>query len=142
MINESRREKEKREKKKPKIIATVKKLVELVLNPRFLLCFGLAWIITNGWAYALLGIGIWIDIGWMVAIASGYLAFLWIPVTPEKIITIAISIFLLKMFFPKDEKTLGVLHEWYEKAKVDVKKAWSRLKRKRARRKEKKSKKQ
>lgn len=132
--------KDKREKKKHHMLKTIKKVVELVLNPRFLLCFGLAWIITNGWAYAILGIGIWTKIGWMVAVASGYLAFIWVPLTPEKIITIAISIFLLRVFFPKDEKTLGVLHEWYEKAKADVKKVWSWLKRKRARRKAKKRK--
>lgn len=106
------------------MLKTIKKVVELVLNPRFLLCFGLAWIITNGWAYAILGIGIWTKIGWMVAVASGYLAFIWVPLTPEKIITIAISIFLLRVFFPKDEKTLGVLREWYTKAKKDIKNAW------------------
>lgn len=138
-MNKEEKKKE-RDRKKHSVLQTLKKLVEVVLNPRFLLCFGLSWIITNGWAYALLGIGIWAKIGWMAAIASGYLAFIWLPVTPEKIITITISIFLLRKLFPKDEKTLGVLHEWYEKAKADVKKAWSWLKRKRARRKAKKKK--
>lgn len=138
-MNKEEKKKE-RERKKHSVLQTLKKLVEAVLNPRFLLCFGLSWVITNGWAYALLGIGIWTKIGWMAAIASGYLAFIWLPVTPEKIITITISIFLLRKLFPKDEKTLGVLHKWYEKAKADVKKAWSWLKRKRARRKAKKKK--
>ena len=45
----------------------------------------------------------------MVVVSGAYLALLWLPLTPEKILTFAISIFLLKLLFPKDEKTLGVL---------------------------------
>lgn len=95
----------------------LKKLVKCIANPRFLLCFGLAWMITNGWAYVLLGIGTFCNIGWMIAVSSAYLAFIWIPVTPEKIITIAIAIFLLQLLFPNDEKTLGMLRELQGKRK-------------------------
>ena len=95
----------------------LKKLIRCITNPRFLLCFGLAWLITNGWAYVLLGIGTFCSIGWMIAISSAYLAFLWIPVTPEKIVTLAIAIFLLRLLFPNDEKTLGMLRELQGKKK-------------------------
>lgn len=91
--------------------AYLKKLFFLVLNPRFILCFGLAWIVTNGWSYILLGLGTFFSNEWMIGIASGYLALMWLPFTPEKIITVAIAIFLLKLLFPNDKKTLGVLHE-------------------------------
>ena len=30
-----------------KIIKTV---VQFILNPHFLICFGIAWLITNGWS--------------------------------------------------------------------------------------------
>lgn len=96
---------------KHKIKEFIKKLIFLVLNPRFLLCFGLAWIVTNGWSYLVLGIGTFLKNEWMIGIASGYLALMWLPFTPEKIITVAIAIFLLKLIFPNDQKTLGVLHE-------------------------------
>lgn len=96
---------------------TVKKIIQLILNPRFLLCFGLAWMITNGWSYILLGLGVWLNIGWMTAVATAYLAILWIPITPEKIITIALSLIFLRAFFPQDEKTLGTLKEMREKIK-------------------------
>jgi len=89
----------------------------LVVNPRFLLCFGIGWMITNGWAYIMLALGTWLGIPWMMAVGGGYLALLWIPFTPEKIITVAIALVLLKLLFPNDEKTLGLLHELYEKAK-------------------------
>ena len=111
---------ENKPKRKERIRKSLKRLLWLVLNPRFLLCFGLAWIITNGWAYILLGVGIWTEIGWMSAVASAYLAFLWVPGTPEKIVTLAIALFLLRHLFPKDEKTLGLLREWHMRAKDSV----------------------
>lgn len=96
----------------------LKKVIQFILNPHLLICFGLAWIITNGWSYILLGFGTWLDIGWMKALASGYIAFLWLPVSPEKIVTVAIAIALLRLIFPHDQKTLAVLKEMYEKVKA------------------------
>ena len=94
---------------KQNIRNTLKTVVHFVLNPKLILCFILAWMITNGWAYAMLGFGFYLDISWMQVVAGTYLGLIWIPMTPEKIITVAISIFLLKFLFPKDERTLGVL---------------------------------
>lgn len=93
----------------------LKKIIQFILNPKLLLCLGLAWIITNGWSYIMLAAGMYFDIKWMVGVASAYLAFLWIPVTPEKIITVGIAIFLLRVLFPDDKKTLGVLINMKEK---------------------------
>ena len=87
----------------------IKKWVQFLLNPRFLLCFGLAWMITNGWSYVMFGLGTWLNIHWMIVVAGGYLAFLWLPVSPEKIVTVAIAIALLRLLFPNDQKTLAVL---------------------------------
>ena len=98
---------------KQKIKEILKKVVMFILNPRLLLCFGIAWMITNGWSYAMLALGAYFKIGWMTALAAGYLALMWVPGTPEKIITVAIAIFLLRVLFPKDEKTLGILREWH-----------------------------
>lgn len=58
--------------------------------------------ITNGWAYVFLGLGIAFNWAWAKAIGTGYLAILWLPVTPEKIITIPIAILLQRFLFPKD----------------------------------------
>ena len=93
-----------------------KKILMLFLNPRFLLCFGIGWMITNGWAYVVFGLGTWLKIPWMIAVGGGYLALLWIPFTPEKIITATIAIVLMKHIFPNDEKTLGVLRDIHKKA--------------------------
>ena len=99
----------------------LKKLIQFILNPRFLFCFGLAWMITNGWCYIFIGVGTYYDIEWMFYVGTTYLAFLWLPITPEKIITIPLAIAFLKWFFPKDEKTLAVLQQMYQKAKDALK---------------------
>ena len=102
----------------------LKKILQFLLNPRLLLCLGIAWLITNGWSYILLAIGTACDIEWMTYVAGGYVAFLWVPISPEKIATAAIAIFLLKLLFPNDKKTLGVLKNLHQKAKA----AWANRK--------------
>ncbi|MBQ7339034.1 MAG: hypothetical protein IJW40_11365 [Clostridia bacterium] len=101
-----------------KIRAWLRKLLQFVFNPRFLLCFGIAWMITNGWSYILLGLGTYFEIAWMAGIAGAYVAFLWLPISPEKIVTVSIAMVLLKFMFPKDEKTLGVLEDLYADIKI------------------------
>ena len=100
----------------------LKRIWSFLANPRLLLCFGIAWIITNGWAYIMLALGIWLHVTWMEAVAGAYLAFLWLPFTAEKIVTVAITIFLLRILFPKDEKTLGLLRDILAKLKQKLKK--------------------
>ena len=95
-----------------------KKALWFFANPHLLLCVALAWMITNGWSYILLGVGTLWGIEWMTVVAGGYLTFLWIPMTPEKILTCLIAIFLLKKLFPKDEKTLLVLTNLYNDTKA------------------------
>lgn len=96
----------------------IKTFVQFIINPRFLLCFGIAWMITNGWSYILLGIGTYCNIGWMIAVAGGYLTFLWLPISPEKILTVIIAMGLLRLLFPNDRKTLGILKDMYAKYKA------------------------
>lgn len=98
----------------------LKKVIQFIANPRLLLCVAIAWIITNGWSYVLFGVGNYFGIHWMTAIAGAYIAFLWLPISPEKIVTFTIAIALLRLLFPQDEKTLAVLKELYRKAKSAV----------------------
>ncbi|MBQ7347459.1 MAG: hypothetical protein IJW55_05830 [Clostridia bacterium] len=79
---------------------------KLILNWRFLVCFGIGWLITNGWSYVLLGLGTITNTTWMIAVASAYLMFLWLPISPEKVVTVAIALFLVRRLFPKHTKTL------------------------------------
>lgn len=103
-----------------KLRYNLKKTLQFIGNPRLLLCLALGWLITNGWSYIMFGIGTYLEINWMVAVSGAYLAFLWLPISPEKLVTFAIAIALLRWLFPGDQKTLAVLHRWYEKTRAAV----------------------
>lgn len=107
--------------KKEELKEKISKIVRFVLNPRFLLCFGIAWMITNGWSYVMLGFGTFLNVPWMITVAAAYLTFLWLPISPEKIVTVAIAIFLLKLIFPRDERTLAVLKDMHKRLKEKLK---------------------
>ncbi|MCR5300230.1 MAG: hypothetical protein K6D92_04985 [Erysipelotrichaceae bacterium] len=94
----------------------LRRLLVFLANPRFLLCFGIAWMLTNGWAYVLLALGTLLRSPFLSGIAGGYLALLWLPFTPEKIFTVLIAVRLLKRFFPEDRKTLQELLDLTVKA--------------------------
>lgn len=89
-----------------------------ISNPRFLICFFLGWMITNGWCYVFIGLGRTLHIRWMTAVGAGYASILWFPGTPEKLLTLTIAIYLMKFLFPNDERTLKLLHDEKEKLKA------------------------
>lgn len=99
----------------------IKKILQFIANPHLLLCVLIAWLITNGWSYIMMAIGTYFKIEWMIAVSGAYLAFLWLPVSPEKLATFAIAIALLKWLYPDDQKTLAVLKNLYNKAKNAIK---------------------
>lgn len=107
---------------KEKIKSLIKKTLLFLTNPKLLLCLVIAWMITNGWSYVVFVIGTALGIPWMTAVGGAYLAFLWLPISPEKIVTVAIAIFLLKWLFPNDQKTLAVLVSIHHKLKSAVEK--------------------
>lgn len=99
----------------------IKFWIKRLCNWRFLICFGIAWIITNGWAYVFIAVGTRCNIKWMLAVGTSYMAFLWLPITPEKLITIPIAIFLLKILFPKSKDLQKELEEEKNNLKKELK---------------------
>lgn len=99
-----------------------KKFLKFILNYRLIICWFIAWFITNGWSYVMLGFGTYYEVGWMISVSSAYLAFLWLPISPEKLVTIVIAITLLKLIFPHDQETLGVLIDMHKKLRDKLKK--------------------
>jgi hypothetical protein len=73
------------------------------LTPTMFVSFALAWMITNGWAYVLLAIGIYNDVSWAKWVGTTYLAFIWMPWTPEKLVTIPLSFLIQKLLFGKGD---------------------------------------
>ena len=103
-----------------KLKQNLKKALQFIANPRLIICFMIGWLITNGWSYILFGIGTYLEIPWMIAVSGAYLAFLWLPISPEKLVTFTIAIALLRWLFPNDQKTLAALKGWYAKAKSAI----------------------
>ena len=71
----------------------IKPYLTWTLAPSFLI----AWLITNGWSYILIAIGS----GWLRAVAIAYAGILWLPCTPEKLITIPLALWIQKILFIK-----------------------------------------
>ena len=90
----------------PTLWQRIKGVLRLLVNWRFLICFGIAWIITNGWSYILLALGTLTQNAWMLAVSGAYLAFLWLPISPEKVVTCAIALALVRFLFPSHQIAL------------------------------------
>lgn len=93
----------------------IKKINNFFLNPHLIVCLGIGWFITNGWAYLAFFIGMILGKSWIYSISAAYLTLLWIPFTPEKIITVIIALWLLSKLFPDDTKSLSVLRSLKKK---------------------------
>lgn len=87
-------------------------------NFRFLISFGIAWLITNGIWYIMAFVPMNLP-DWLVWISRSYVAFLYIPTTPEKLITIPMAIFFQTQLFKNDTKTKKQLQDMYAQAKSD-----------------------
>ena len=106
------------------MIKKLKIIIKPFLHLKFLLSFGLAWIITNGWCYIAFGFAVWLHIGWLKAVAGSYMAFLYLPFTFEKLITIPLAIFFQTKLFPHDVK----LHQELIEMKKEVHNEWHAFK--------------
>ena len=87
----------------------LRRWARFLLNPRLLLCLAIAWMLTNGWSYVMFGLGMLLKIHWMRVVGVAYMSFLWLPFTPEKLVTMVLAIGLMRLLYPRDRRTLGTL---------------------------------
>lgn len=94
------------------------KIIKPFLTWRILLCYLPFWFVFTGWTYIALAIG---NVWWKT-VAGVWLAWMWMPWCPEKLITIPLTIWLHKKLFPnRDTTDLDSILE-KEKASVSVRK--------------------
>lgn len=91
-------------KKRLKVKETLYKIYKFIVDWRMAVSFAIAWMITNGWAYVFIILGKILDIKWMFAVGVSYIAILWLPFTPEKLITIPLSVFIKKILFRRKKE--------------------------------------
>lgn len=93
------------------------------LNWRFLISYFIPFMLVNGWAWIGFFLLPIIGSNWFTIASSTWLGILWLPATPEKLITIPAAIFIhTKLFGKKDPKTRQQLDDMYLEAKLDFEK--------------------
>lgn len=113
---------------KPETRQKWRQWLNALTNPRLLFCLAVGWFLTNGWSYCALGAGVFFEIHWLRNLATVYLGLLWLPGTPEKLLTVGIAIGLLRLWFPEDTRTLALLKDKQKQISAGVRKQYSRLK--------------
>lgn len=100
-------------------------------NPHLLISLAIAWFITNGWAYCAVGIGWYLEQSRLLELGTIWLGILWMPGTPEKLLTFLIAIWLLRVLFPDDTRTLAMLRRKFrafrEHTRLRFRRALARL---------------
>ena len=90
---------------KPRLLIYLKSpyliLFYLRASWKYVISFSIGWCITNGWAYVFAVIGV----GWFKDFALWYIGFIWLPTTPEKIITIPLSAIIHKWLWKESNET-------------------------------------
>lgn len=104
-----------------RIIYQLKTFVQPFINWRFLIAYLIPWFITNGWAW----IGTFLlpitGLNWFTGAASAWLAILWMPWTPEKVLIIPAALWIHSKLFKNDPQTRAqlmrmkhaALHDYY-----------------------------
>lgn len=121
---------EKKPSKFKRFLAWIWKYLRPFTNWRFLISFGLAWMITNGIWYIFAFAPIKWFPEWLVWFGRAYIAFIYLPMTPEKLITIPIAVFFQTLLFKGHKKTKDQLDIMYAQAKSDWAKVKAKFKRK------------
>lgn len=82
-----------------------KREVKPFLKPTMFISSLIAWLVTNGWSYILLATAT----GWLRTLAITYVSLLWMPFTPEKLITIPLAFYIQKKLFVELPKRLKII---------------------------------
>lgn len=91
---------------------------------QFLISYFIPFMIVNGWAWIGFFLSPIIGLNWFTISATTWLAILWLPCTPEKLITIPLALWIHTKLFGKKGKTHYQLVRMYAEAKKD----WENIK--------------
>ena len=72
----------------------IKTYISPFLNWRILIIYLPIWFIMSGWTYLFIFLGTKYHIGWMLAAGTFWATLLWLPITPEKLITIPLTLWI------------------------------------------------
>ena len=87
-----------------KLFNKIKTYISPFLNWRILIIYLPIWFLMSGWTYLFIYLGTKHHISWMLASGTFWATVLWLPITPEKLITIPLTLFIYMRVFGHGNK--------------------------------------
>ena len=114
-----------------RLLTKIKTYISPFLNWRILIIYLPIWFIMSGWTYLFIYLGTCHHVGWMLAAGTFWATILWLPITPEKLITIPLTMLVyVKLFGHREEDKLQLLmaeaHKDWESTKTWFKRNYGR----------------
>ena len=103
------------------MLKKIKTYISPFLNWRILVIYLPIWFLMSGWTYLFIFLGTKYHIGWMLASGTFWATILWLPITPEKLITIPLTLLIYV-------KWRGHSDERLEAMVVEAKQDWNNTK--------------
>ena len=115
-----------------RLLTKIKTYISPFLNWRILIIYVPIWFIMSGWTYLFIYLGTRHHVGWMLAAGTFWATVLWLPFTPEKLITIPLTLFIyVKLFGHKESDKLELMlaeaHKDWESTKTWFRRNYPRM---------------
>ena len=96
----------------------IKTYISPFLNWRILIIYLPIWFLMSGWTYLFSYLGTKHHISWMLASGTFWATILWLPMTPEKLITIPLTLFIYVKWVGHSDPKLEAMvieakQDWY-----------------------------
>ena len=104
--------------KMKRLLTKIKTYISPFLNWRILIIYLPIWFIMSGWTYLFIYLGTRHHVGWMLAAGTFWATVLWLPITPEKLITIPLTLYLYIRWRGHSDERLEAMvieakQDWY-----------------------------
>ena len=100
----------------------IKTYISPFLNWRILVIYVPIWFLMSGWTYLFIYLGTRHHIPWMLAAGTLWASILWLPITPEKLLTIPLTLLIYYRW-------KGHIDEKLERMVIEARKDWEATKR-------------
>ena len=94
------------------MLTKIKTYISPFLDWRILIIYLPIWFLMSGWTYLFIYLGTHYQVSWMLASGTLWATILWLPITPEKLLTIPLTLFIyIKLFGRRNNKLELMLSE-------------------------------
>ena len=102
-----------------KLFNKIKTYISPFLNWRILVIYVPIWFIMSGWTYLFIFLGTRYKISWMLAAGTFWATILWLPITPEKLLTIPLTMWIYIRWRNKEDTISDQLQLMLAEARKD-----------------------